>query len=294
MDSNFRFNWDREIYLGEKRMKENFNEVDILGIGTFKLNAVPSPRDDRDYLIEALQEKLPEKIPSVFDLRDGLLRVRNQGTQGTCGAQSAACMKEWQEYKDLGRKIRLSPQFVYNNRFNRDSEGMYGRDVMRILSDIGIVREVVYPYFSKKKITAEMLKEASNFKIAGYARVRSIDDLKKALIKNGPCYIAVPVFNYGERMWKKENPKQVLQGGHAMTVCAFNKKGFVIRNSWGTNWGQNGYCIFPYEDWGCQWEVWTTLDADSVDIFKKEKEVKEKKKTFFEKVWSFIKKIFGG
>ena len=35
---------------------------------------------------------------------------------------------------------------IYNNRSNQDSEGMFGRDVMRILSNLGSCSEDTYPY----------------------------------------------------------------------------------------------------------------------------------------------------
>ena len=55
-------------------------------------------------------------------------------------------MKEWQEKKDINFREYFSPQFIYNLRENSESEGMYGRDVMRILSKIGSVDENTYNY----------------------------------------------------------------------------------------------------------------------------------------------------
>ena len=45
-----------------------------------------------------------------------------------------------------------------------------------------------------------------------------------------------------------------------MTVVGYDYNGFIVRNSWGAYWGDNGYCHFPYEDWGKQNEIWTTID----------------------------------
>merc|ERR1712146_203018 len=86
---------------------------------------------------------------------------------------------------------------------------------------------------------------------------------------NGPCLICVPVYNYGMKMWEQgENDKA--NGGHAMTIVGYNKFGFIIRNSWVSYWADEGHCLFPYEDWGKQWEVWTSIDEESKINYKPE------------------------
>merc|ERR1711918_21674 len=94
----------------------------------------------------------------------------------------------------------------------------------------------------------------------------TIDGLKKALVTNGPCLIAFPVYNYGQYMWIQNNDSGSF-GGHAMTVVGFDdeKNHFIIRDSWGKNWQDNGYCYYPYSHWGSHWEIWTTIDLDTID-----------------------------
>ena len=87
--------------------------------------------------------------PKKLDLRKDLQDIRNRGNSGTCVAQSATCMKEWQEKKDVNLSAHLSPQFIYNLRSNKN-EGMYGRDLMRILSKIGVCLELDYNYGKKE------------------------------------------------------------------------------------------------------------------------------------------------
>ena len=63
-------------------------------------NARTSPEDKRDYIFVGTTGKLPDTL----DYRKDLQIIRNQGNQGTCYAQSAACIKEWQEFRDYGYK----------------------------------------------------------------------------------------------------------------------------------------------------------------------------------------------
>ena len=230
----------------------------------FKCNIVPSPLDIRDYVADSIFPVTA--TPNVLDLRPELQTVRNQGQQGSCAAQTAACCKEYQEKKDIGLNQYMSPQFVYNLRVNKDIEGMYGRDVMKILKTKGICREVDFSYGeTTTEIPEDVLKIAENFKIQGYGRVYTQDALKKALYRNGPCYISFPCYNNGPKFWRKGIYDTSL-GGHAVTVVGYTKDAFILRNSWGKNWGDKGYCYYPFTDWGTHWEIWTTIDDKSHKI----------------------------
>ena len=228
-----------------------------------KLTIKPSPFDDKDWVVSSIysQIDLPEKI----DYRANINTPRDQKEQGSCAAQSAACMKEWQEKRDVGYEGLMSPQFIYNNRENQDSEGMYCRDVMKILSNKGSCFEKDYPYGliqNSNEIEYDIYEKAKRFKIKNYAQINTIEELKKALYLNGPCLIAFPTYNYTIRMWIPLPGDKPL-GGHAMTVVGYDNDGFIIRNSWGIHWGLSGNCIYPYKDWGSHWEIWTTIDDKS-------------------------------
>lgn len=240
----------------------------------FTKNIVRSPEDSRDWIGESIFSD-KTVLPKEYNVMKDLQPIRNQGSQGSCAGQTAACMKEWQEKQDVQTDRHFSPQFVYNNRENQTTEGMYGRDVMKILQTMGCCFESDYKYGTiegKEEIDEETYEKAKNFKISHYAQVKTIDGLKRALYTNGPCYIAVPTYNNGTRMWKP-NPGETMDGGHAMTVVGWDKKGFIIRNSWGDEWGDNGYCHFPYEDFGLQWEIFTTIDENSDKV--PDKDLKE-------------------
>ena len=58
-------------------------------------NLKKSRRDRRDFIYTGSPER--PILPSLVDHRSKLRQVRDQGHQGSCYAQAAACMKEWQE-----------------------------------------------------------------------------------------------------------------------------------------------------------------------------------------------------
>jgi len=52
-------------------------------------------------------------------------------------------------------------------------------------------------------------------------------------------------------------------GGHAILVIGWESRGFILRNSWGADWGLNGNCILPwaYVGFPRAYEAWKTVDA---------------------------------
>lgn len=223
--------------------------------------------DERDFSIESIySEKKVGEPPLKLDLRDKLPKPKDQGQRGTCAAHTASAIKEYQECVDLGLKKpkKMSPEFVYFFRDNKPDEGMYPRDVMKILKEKGICFERSLRYSSDKrgvkKVPQEAIDEASNYKIANYARVTTIQGLRQTLYQDGVCYISFPVYDVRPEFWRRSSNKVERRGGHAVAVVGYNSKGFIIRNSWGDNWNGNGHVIYPYEDFGAHWDIWAAVD----------------------------------
>ena len=232
----------------------------------YKVDVTPSIHDDRDWNSTLCMVSMSRlgSIPDTLDYRTHIGKVRNQGAEGTCASFASCAMKEIQENIDCGFTGYFSPQFVYDQR-GSDSSGMTSRKVMDILYNVGVVREKIYKYVTHKLITDELKKEAEKFKISHYARVNSVLDAKNALFQTGPLLIAVPVFGAStmERMWF---PSGKISGGHMMCIVGYTKDSFIVRNSWGEEFGDGGYCYFSFDDWAYAWEVWTTTDAECKDI----------------------------
>ena len=248
--------------------------------------ALKSPDDTSDWIFEHLAHGPPgtymSEFPDEFDLRKHTLTVRDQGERGTCAAFAAAAIKEIQENRDNGFIGYMSPEFIYYHRQNKPGNGMYGRNVFQILQKIGSVPESMYPYKTNvdeplQAPSKKLYRYAAQFRIANFARVTTIDGLKRALLEMGPCYLLLPLFSTGPTFWCDDESK--CRGGHAVTVIGYTTEGFIIRNSWGEEWNSDGHIIFPYADWGAQWECWVTIDEklEKVVLAEKTKSIKEPK-----------------
>lgn len=221
------------------------------------LTALPSPDDYHDKIYEiSTEESLNKKLPSQFDYRQDLLPIQNQESTYLCLAMAGACIKEWQEKKDINFNDRMSANFIYHLRASAH-QVMTGRELLEILKNKGSLPEKLY---NNQKPTQHDLIRAKQFKIDSYSRVVSIIGLKRALCENGPALMLMPVYNINNDFWKPTKPNQLRLGGQSLVVVGYDKKGFWLRNSWGKKFGKDGYVHYPYSDWGYHWEVWTLCD----------------------------------
>jgi len=170
--------------------------------------------------------------PSAIDLRNDLLGVRDQGTFGIPACYAGATIKEFLEVKKNLHTKYLAPDSIYALREDKKSIFITPKNILDLLN------------------------------LKGYAYVNSINNLKMAINQNGPCMIQFPCYNGGRFFWKKSSENESLLGAHCVVAVGYDaNRGFLIRNSWGENWGEFGYTWFPYEDWGLQNEVWTSINS---------------------------------
>jgi C1A family cysteine protease len=259
----------------------------------FQLNTVKSPEDLRDFIAENLLPDTNISLPDTYDLRPQLVAVKDQGQTGTCSAQTASCMKEWQERKESGFTDAMSAFFIYNNKDSLKTPGISPRETMRILLKVGSVPESVYSkkvVEEKSKIPASVYDVAKKYVIKNYSRVFNVDGLKKAIYLNGPSYISFPVYNSSSKQWIK-NGSETLRGYHAMCAVGWTSNSFIIRNSWGNDWADGGYTYFPFSEWGKHSECWTATDEksnQSAKYYSKPQQIKRNVQAFFQRVgWVF-------
>lgn len=228
--------------------------------------ALKSPDDPSDWIFEHLAQgplgTYRSEFPEEYDLRQYSQRSRDQGVRGTCAAFTAAAIKEIQESRDCGFNEWMSPEFIYYHRNNKPAKGMYGRNVFQILQRIGSVPESAYPYQIDDDApppTKKLYEHAARYRIANFARVTTVDGLKRALLELGPCYLLLPLYSNRPEFWRS-SLNEKCNGGHAVAVIGYNRNGFILKNSWGPKWNGDGHIIFPYTEWGIQWECWVSID----------------------------------
>lgn len=180
-------------------------------------------------------------IPEEYSYEPYMAPIVNQ-VGNTCVCNSTISILDWKlNMKDGTYDFNgFDPNEIYSIRSNKFEDcGMTFKEALSYAKNHGVK-------YNK-----------GIYKIGHYAMVTNKEMLKSALIENGPCLFAVPVYNDNyEDFWIGRGK---LQGGHAMCFVGYNKDGFILRNSWGETYGENGYALLPYSDFDNVWEIWTVF-----------------------------------
>lgn len=233
----------------------------------------PDKPDARDWIYKAP----PLTLPNSIDLRPFAREIEDQGHLGSC-VGNASCSALEMQAKIHGTDINLSRLFMYYNirrEFQNPvtDDGAYPRDAFKMGRLYGICTENIWPYVESEvnnQPDTSAYQAAPNNKSIRYYRIdpyvsQTIIDVKTAISNNNPVLLGMPLgekFNNMTHDINTQNYPKVTDnygdnkiiGGHAMNICGYvndvNKPGggyFIVENSWGSNWGDNGFWAMSYE-----------------------------------------------
>ena len=261
---------------------EQMNDVSLMGDAKFEGDCVVV--NNRRYrLLPAKQEELlqdtyeakPTSKTSV-DLTADFRPIQNQGQQGSCVAFSLTSVFEYAVKLNTKEVMDLSEAFLYYNARKIDDgenfdpavdDGATFTAALKSLSEYGLAEESFCKYdpnICYKEPSEEAYNNASIRKLIKALNVeRNVSSIKSALAEGYPVlgsFTLCPSFNPSSNglvsMPTKEELDAIADGTeektqhnrHGMVIVGFDDKlqSFLVRNSWGVEWGNKGYCYIPY------------------------------------------------
>jgi C1A family cysteine protease len=216
----------------------------------------------------------PQPLPPAFaniaeqdavDLRKYATPVGDQGQTGRCSAFA------WTHAAEMSRNIlnaespRLSPNFTmlefqrmqgdardYEYAYEGGDGTVSGPDPGQVLVQNGTCRQELWPDDRPSPLTREeqLETDAQRYRLEAVPLPIAIDDVKKVLSAGCPVHVSMNtgsafsdvgrdgVFNAAEAASGRH-------GRHAMLIVGYVGNFFTLKNSWGTGWGDQGFCYIP-------------------------------------------------
>jgi len=221
--------------------------------------------DARDYGYAAALTRFPHGLPPAVDLRSECPPIYDQGQLGSCTGNGIAAVIEFDQIKQGLKPFVPSRLFIYYNErvmegtVNQDS-GAQIRDGIKSVATLGAPPESSWPYVIGKFATrppARAYTIAKRDLVTSYSRVpRNLTQMQGCLAEGFPFVFGITVYDSFESdqvaqtgVVPMPSPEESVLGGHCIVAVGYDNasRRMTIRNSWGTGWGDAGYCTMPYE-----------------------------------------------
>ncbi len=222
-----------------------------------------------------LTRSLYSEIPRTYSLKQYAPEPKSQGQYGTCVGWSTAyagmtileSLSKNRTDKTSTTDNTFSPGFVYKHAKSESDiyckMGTYIDEALEIMKTKGVCKYTAMTEANcPSYISPSILTDAAKYKIKDYAKLFDmfeskefkITAVKKSLSQNNPVIIGMNTpesFYTALGEWTPTESSSLSYGGHAMCVIGYDddKYGgaFEIMNSWGTQWGNEGFIWISYE-----------------------------------------------
>lgn len=207
---------------------------------------------------------LLDTVPSTLDWRrfngvSYVTPVKNQGSCGSCWAFATAAALESQILLGAnvaGTATDTAEQVLVSCSGAGSCSGGYIGKASDYLRDLGLPAESCFPYVAKDSSCSNACADYQTLtsSIIGWRYTTSgsptVEAIKQALAAYGPLVATMSVYSdfyyYSGGVYSYTSG--TLQGGHAVLIVGYDDPGqyFIVKNSWGTNWGEGGFFRIAY------------------------------------------------
>ncbi|KAK6727078.1 hypothetical protein RB195_005026 [Necator americanus] len=182
-----------------------------------------------------------------------VIDVKDQGQCGSCWAFATVASVEAAYAIKTGQLTRLSEQELVDcDSRNNGCNGGYRPYAMRFVQEHGLMKETEYPYCGTDQNACRLKNTTERVYIHSYRTLSSNEDaVADWIAANGPVTFGMNVtkslYSYRSGIFSpsKEDCEQHSLGSHALTFVGYGTEGgqpyWLVKNSWGSRWGQNGY-----------------------------------------------------
>lgn len=213
-------------------------------------------------------------IKKTVDLRKYFTPVKNQSDLGSCSSFATVAMYEaMMNMAGVEGSNDMSPAylFYYSNVLKgRPSGGSNYYEQLEVLGKHGVCHEDLYVYDAdslNRKPSEQAEDDAMKHKVVAAKQIPLITDnvinkteslkqnhkvLTSALSEGYPIGISLKIYdNLGKDgafiSHPDDSPDAKEDGWHAMVIVGYSEENnfYIVRNSWGTDFGEDGYCYIP-------------------------------------------------
>ena len=248
-----------------------------LSKGGKRYGLLPSKKDHRDFGLSG-KFYFTATLPAKTDNLAFMGPVLNQGQQGSCTAHSEAADREYLHWKTLSDLFShspaptaygmFSPSFTYyqerkiDNSLDQGDCGSQIRTSCKVGQLYGNCLRSEMPYNDQDCSTAPtsgQLSDALKFPTGSYHAVPLVDDMKHCIASGYNLKYGFNVYESFESdqmaktgIWSPDVNNEQVIGGHAVLGIGYddsvNGGSFLVRNSWGGDWGYKGNFWLRYQD----------------------------------------------